>query len=88
MENWDNQPFFVINDEAYENIMMKLRSGESKFEKTYAHLCPHKNKNDCKCKFHINFLKDDELVRCVNGELKPVLSVSQYKMMMSKLSIR
>jgi hypothetical protein len=66
------QPFFVLNDEAYNRIMHKLRAG-SRYEFTYMGVCPHKSKGDCQCPKMMNVLDESgSLVRIVRGVRKPV----------------
>ena len=76
-----NPPFFVIEDTAYDRMMATLKGGE-RYVKSYLHGCPHKNKNDCKCIFYINFLKDGNMVRIINGVIKDVYSKSQFDLAM------
>jgi hypothetical protein len=79
------QPFFLVDDEAYERMMNKLKSGE-KFVKTYLGVCPHPKKQDCKCEYFNNYLDEDgDMVRNVNGTIKPVLSLTILKNTMRKL---
>ena len=71
-----NQPFFVVNDEAYNRMMKTLKDGE-KSVKSYIRVCPHKRKEDCKCEFYENYLDDDGcMVRNIGGTTKPVLSIT------------
>jgi hypothetical protein len=79
VEMWNNQPYFVIDDEAYNRIIDKLMSGTTKYEKTYMTVCKEDCKSKCKCPFHLSFIKDDMLVRLVNGKIKPVFSLTQIK---------
>ena len=78
-----SQPFYVINDEGYNNIFTALTNGE-RFMKSYIGTCPHKKKEDCKCPFYLNFLKDGKMVRSVNGEIKEVLSETMFRSQMTK----
>ena len=72
----DDQPFFVINDEGYNRMMERLRGGE-RYAKSFMGVCPHQDSADCRCKFFINFLdKEGNMVRVVNGEVKPVVPLS------------
>jgi len=73
-----NPPSFIVNDEAYNRMYASLQNGE-RYVKSYLHTCPHKNKNDCKCIFYLNFLKDNMMVRVINGELKVVISESEFR---------
>ena len=71
----NNQPFYVVNDAAYNRMKMKLKSGD-KFVKTYLGFCPHIVKTECNCPFNLNFLKDDMIVRINSGVIKPVIPFS------------
>lgn len=73
---WRSQPFFVINDEAYARMLRKLRSGSS-VEYTYAGVCPH-NRHQCRCPKMANVLRNGRIVRLVDGEEKPVYSLSEF----------
>jgi len=72
-----NPPICVVNDEAYNRMFAKLQHGE-RYVKSYLHTCPHKNQNDCKCIFYLNFLKDGKMVRIINGEFKDVISQTEF----------
>ena len=74
-EQMNTQPFYVVEDTSYDRMMKKLQSGE-KYVKSYIHHnCPYKSsKDECKCPFSLNFLKDGVMVRANNGVLKPVFS--------------
>jgi len=74
------QPFFVVNDEAYERMMDTLKNKSVKSVKSYIRVCPHKNKADCRCEFYENYLDDDGMmVRKVGGVIKPVFKLSDLK---------
>jgi hypothetical protein len=74
---WMAQPFFVLNDEAYNRLMHKLRAG-SRYEFTYMGACPHKRKRDCQCPEMMNMLDESgSLVRIVRGVRKPVYRMCQ-----------
>ena len=98
--DWDNQAFFVLNNESHDRMLGNLKSG-SPYEKCFKSVCPHKNKLDCKCKYHINFLfkckchsscsckfDNDSIVRCVNGKLKVVMAEREYKQILHKYKIQ
>ena len=75
-EQHANQPFFVVNDEAYNRMMNALKDGE-KSVKSHIDECPHERDEDCRCEYYENYLDDEGcMVRNVNGTIKPVLSVS------------
>jgi hypothetical protein len=76
-DNHSKQPFYVVDDEAYDRMYEKLVSGE-RYVKTYLGVCPETCKCKCTCKFFLNFLKDGDIVRVSNGELKNVLSLSTF----------
>jgi len=76
-DNHSKQPFYVVDDEAYDRMYEKLVSGE-RYVKTYLGVCPETYKSKCTCKFFLNFLKDGDIVRVSNGELKNVLSLSTF----------
>ena len=60
-------------------MMIKLESG-SAFEYSYANICPHKNKADCKCIKMKNILIDGHMMREVSpGVLKPVIPESLFR---------
>lgn len=72
-----NPPICVVNNEAYDRMYASLQNGE-RYVKSYLNTCPHKNKDDCKCKYFLNFLQDNKMVRVVNGELKDVISETEF----------
>lgn len=75
-----NQPFFVVNDEAYNRMMDTLKNKSVKSVKSYIRVCPHKRKEDCKCEFYENYLDEDGfMVRKVGGTIKPVLSLTMLQ---------
>ena len=76
-QNWRVQPYFVLNDEAFDRIVGKLRAG-SRCEWSYMSTsCAHHDKSSCKCPRMMNVLDErGELVRIVNGERKRVYSLS------------
>lgn len=75
--HWRSQPFYVVNDEAYERMKNKLESGESNVEYTYMTTCPHSVKSNCRCPRMMNILKNGRIVRLIDGEEKPVLKLSE-----------
>jgi hypothetical protein len=78
-----DQPFYLLNDEAHSRMLKKLKE-EGGTSKSYLRLCPHKSIELCKCEYYINYLDDDgDIVRSVNGVIKPVLSISMYKEIIS-----
>lgn len=81
---WNKQPFFVINDEGYNRMMDKLQNGE-RYVKSFPYKCKASCQAECSCPFQINFLKDGRMVRCVDGQLRPVFSVSQYRLLVSAM---
>ena len=74
----EQQPFCVLNDEAYERCMTRLQAGE-RYVKSYLHTCPHSRVEDCKCVYYLNFLKDGEMVRSMKGKIKKVVSESRFR---------
>lgn len=72
-----NPPICVVNNEAYYRMYASLQNGD-RYVKSYLHTCPNRNKADYKCKFFLNFLKDNKMVRIVNGELKDVISEKEF----------
>ena len=72
-----NPPLCVIQDESYDRMMAKLQSGE-RYVKSYLHTCPHSRVEDCRCVFFLNFLKDGEMVRSINGKIKKVVSQTRF----------
>ena len=78
------QPFYVLNDEAHSKMLKKLKE-EGGASKSYISVCPHKSIELCKCEYFTNYLDDDgDIVRNVNGVIKPVFSVSMYKQLISE----
>jgi len=82
-DNHQNQPFYVVEDAAYDRMMEKLVGGE-RYVKTYLTVCPETCKCKCNCKFFLNFLKDGDIVRVSNGELKDVMRLSTFKELQEK----
>jgi len=81
------QPFFVVDDAGYNRMMKKLKDGE-KSVKTFLHGCPHRSKEDCKCEYFSSYLDEDgDMMRNVNGTIKPVISVTMLKNAMKKLGM-
>ena len=72
------QPFFVLEDKAYDRILAKLNGG-SRFEWSFSGACPHKKKSECRCQRFMNVLgKDRTIVRISEGKQKPVLRMSDF----------
>jgi len=76
-----NPPYCIVNDEAYDRMMATLQSGE-RYVKSYLTTCPHKQRDECKCIFYLNFLDNGDMIRSMNGELKIVINVSRFKKML------
>ena len=74
-----SQPFFVLNDAAYDRIYQKLSNG-SRFEWTYPGTCPHP-RGQCVCPKFMNVLKDGKIIRIINGTQKPVYKASEIQEM-------
>jgi hypothetical protein len=51
----------VVTDDPYERMYTRLKNGE-RYVKTFRGVCPHKNKEKCKCKFSLNFLENDVIM--------------------------
>ena len=67
------QPFFVINDEAYDRMPGKLRRG-SPYEWSYITTCLHGSPRQCTCPKFKNVLSPSgTIVRVIDGVTKPVL---------------
>ena len=78
------QPFYLLDDEAHSRMLKKLKE-EGGASKSYISVCPHKSKELCKCEYFTNYLDDDgDIVRNVNGVIKPVLSLSMYKQLINE----
>ena len=74
---YEDQPFFVINDEAYDRMLQQLQSGESHVW-SYKNICPCSRKKDCRCTKHKNILNaEGKMVRVIGGVQKPVLRSSE-----------
>ena len=76
-EQLNSQPFYVVTDDAYERMMSKLMNGD-KYVKTYIGVCPHK-KNECVCRFNLNYLQNNSIVRCNQGVVKKVYKMSDLQ---------
>lgn len=75
-ETAKNQPFFVVDNEAYDKMMSKLKSGQERYIKSYVSMCPATYQSNCTCPFFINFLDEEgDLIRVVNGTRKYVFAV-------------
>ena len=80
-EQLEEQPFYVVPDDAWFRMMDKLKKGKP-YVKTYIGTCPHKNKKKCKCRFNKNILKGNKIIRMVNGVEKnvyPICFVIKFK---------
>ena len=73
-----NPPIGVVTNEAYDRMYASLQNGERYVKSYIRHTCPHRNKDDCKCKFFLKFLKDNKIVRIVDGVLKDVISETEF----------
>ena len=74
---WAAQPYFVVNDAAYNRMYQKLKNG-SRFEWTFTSVVCEKDANgECICPKMMNVLKDDRIIRIANGTQKPVYKVSE-----------
>ncbi len=71
------EPFFVLNDNAYDRILQKLQNG-SPYEWTYQGICPHSDPAQCTCPKFMNILRDGNIIRIVNGVQKPVYKYSEW----------
>ena len=73
---FDAQPFFVLDDAAYERILTKLRRGEA--APSFINQCPHEGPNRfsaCTCpRFENRLVEDNRLVRVWENKTKPVIS--------------
>ena len=56
-------------------MMTELRNGQKEV-KTYQNICPHTDKNKCRCPFTLNYLKDGQIMRKVNREEIKLISLS------------
>ena len=79
INNYTDQPFFVVNDAAYDRMYEKLKQG-SRFEWSYQGTCPHPP-GSCVCPRFMNVIKDDTIIRIVNGKQKPVYKASEFMAM-------
>ena len=83
-KDYKKQPFFVLNDEAYHRMVQTLRDGNP-FVKSYMGTCCHKSKEECKCTYFNNYLNEDgDMVRDVDGVIKPVLNTTMYMTLMTE----
>ena len=72
-----SQPFYVVNNEAYQRMLNQLKSGV-KTVKTYINHCCHKSK--CECAYFENELDSNGYIyRKMNGITKFVISLDTYK---------
>lgn len=80
-----NNPFGVLNDEAYDRMLLhlKLYGGT---QKSYMSLCPHRTKSKCDCPYETNYLDDDDnIVRDAgDGKTKIVISRSMLNNLKNK----
>jgi len=74
-ERFEAQPIFVMNDEAYDNMLKKLTDG-STGEWSYINICPHPSSADCRCPKYLNILKDGKMKKLVKGIWKETIPVS------------
>jgi len=65
MKQCEEQPFYVVDKEAYSNMYEELKKGKP-FVKTYLWICPHKKKKNCDCPYNKNILVNDVIKR--NGK--------------------
>ena len=85
MNEYKKQPFFFVDETAYERMLAKLHNGEP-FVKTYLTTCPHgTNEEKCKCEFFKNVLHDGMIMRDVDGEMKPVITPSLLRGAMKRM---
>jgi hypothetical protein len=83
LHSMEAQPFYVVDDEAYNRMMTKLKGGAAfvKSFKTHTN-CPHAA--DCTCEFYKNYLdKDGIMVRNCGGSIKDVISISALKKLLN-----
>jgi len=77
-----SQPFYCINDVAYERTLRSLQNGEASV-KTFVSHCPASCKCKCTCPYFLNILNPDgdfpAIIRVVDGVKKPVLSRSMVR---------
>jgi hypothetical protein len=79
-------PFRVVNDEAYERMMLALRNG-TPIVKSYVGVCPHAKKEGCKCISYDNYLNSDgDMERNIDGVIKQVISYTYFKYLMSNVA--
>jgi len=75
---FDSQPFFVLDDAAYERTLAKLRRGEA--APSFLHRCPHEGPNRtsaCICpRFENRLEEDNRIVRVWENKTKPVISIT------------
>lgn len=77
-DNWKKQPFFVIQDESYDNMVKEFKSGK-KILYTFAHGCKDKSKTankPCNCPKMENIFVNGNIARIIDGQQKPVYKMS------------
>ena len=85
--SWENQPFFVITDEAYDRMLQQLQSGEPHVW-SYKNICPCSRMEDCRCTKYKNILNaEGKMVRVIGGVQKPVLRTSEVILMCQMVGI-
>ena len=76
-EDWKSRPLWVLNDEAYDRIMEKLRNG-SEGEWSYLNYCPHQGpdrRERCTCPKMLNVAHPEfGMCRMVNDAARPVIA--------------
>ena len=74
MQRLQQQPFFVVSDDAYDRMLAKLQRGLPAY--TYLSTCPHRGQ-PCACPKSENQLVDGKIVRTINGVTKRVYKLSE-----------
>ena len=78
---WESQPYFMLEDEAYDRMRAQLHGGK-RFAWSYTSRCSHGGVGGaCDCPKMMNVLKDGRIVRIANGKQKPVYKASEIMQM-------
>ena len=81
-QSMEEHQFYVLADAAYDRMHKKLKKG-SRFEWSYPDTCPDPP-GRCICQKFMNVMKDDKIIRIVNGKQKPVYKASEFVAMQNR----
>ena len=83
---WALQPFFVIQDDAYDRMMSEFTQG-SKAEWSFPCCACPSFPSRCSCPKMLNTHRNGEIARLVRGEWKPVYKQSEMPKMEGALLV-